>query len=250
MNVLMGNLYKWFHGYVSSYYSEDRDIQENIVLKETHTIKVAQNSIRLASELGLSQGDQQLAEIIGLLHDIGRFKQYYIYRTFRDSKSENHALLGLSEIKNLDLIQLLVPEDRECLTFSIGNHNAISIPANASPRQQLFARIVRDADKLDIFRVLAPTLIYSDGQGYSEIFAKSLLTGEQCDYSCMKTADDRKLIRLSWIYDINYSWTMKQIIKEGYVDEILKTLPDNEKLRYAASRLKEFMKVKAFKKSY
>lgn len=244
MQTFIHSLYEWFSKYVHSFYSNDHDVQANITLKEVHTLEVAQNCRQLAGHLGLPPADQQLAEIIGLLHDIGRFKQYAIYRTFRDSISENHALLGLKEIAGLELLKQLNPEARACLEFAVAHHNSIAIPANSQERLQLFARLIRDADKLDIFRVLSPTIQPSDGAGYTALFVEGLLSGSQCDYSYMKTADDRKLVRLSWLYDIHYAWTLKRIVEQGYVEELIASLPDDPKIIKAVLLLQRYIQRK------
>ena len=244
MQLFIQELTNWIKDYVESFYSDDGDIQANIQLKEVHTQQVAMNCRYLAESLGLPKHEQQLAEIIGLLHDIGRFKQYEVYRTFRDSISENHAMLGLKEIADLALLDKLSLADRACLDFAMINHNAIAIADNGLERQKLFARIIRDADKLDIYRVLSPTIRPSDHQGYTQLYAEGLMAGKQCDNSFIRTADDRKLVRLTWLYDINYGWTMKNIVKRGYVKELVDSLPDDPNIMQAVRTLQSYIQAK------
>ncbi|QJW49362.1 HD domain-containing protein [bacterium BFN5] len=244
MQLFIQELTNWIRDYIESFYSSDRDIQANIQLKEVHTQQVALNCRSLAENLGLPKNEQQLAEIIGLLHDIGRFKQYAVYQTFRDSISENHATLGLKEIAGLALLDKLSSTDRACLEFAIINHNTIAITDNGLERQKLFARIIRDADKLDIYRVLSPTIRPSDHQGYTQLYAEGLMAGKQCDNSFIRTADDRKLVRLTWLYDIHYGWTMKNIIKRGYVKELVDSLPDDPNIMQAVRTLQSYIRAK------
>ncbi|GBG58585.1 hypothetical protein SPFL3102_03402 [Sporomusaceae bacterium FL31] len=244
MQRFIEELTNWIKDYVESFYSVDGDILTNIQLKEDHTRQVALNCRYLAENLGLPKHEQQLAEIIGLLHDIGRFKQYAVYRTFRDSISENHAMLGLKEIAGLPLLDKLSLTDRACLNFAIINHNAIAIAEEGLERQKLFARIIRDADKLDIYRVLSPTIRPSDDQGYTPLYAEGLMAGKQCDNSYIRTADDRKLVRLTWLYDIHYVWTMKNIVKQGYVKELVDSLPDDPKIMQAVQTLQSYIQAK------
>ena len=49
---------------------------ENIDRKQQHSLRVMKISNQLAKELELNEEQIQLATLIGLLHDIGRFKQY------------------------------------------------------------------------------------------------------------------------------------------------------------------------------
>ncbi len=47
-------------------------------LKVVHTYHVADNARNIAEKLKLSKEDIELAELIGLLHDIGRFEELKI----------------------------------------------------------------------------------------------------------------------------------------------------------------------------
>ncbi|MEJ2655934.1 MAG: HD domain-containing protein, partial [Desulfobacterales bacterium] len=88
----------WFDTYVAGFYTEDSIYNSTIRLKEKHTEHVCRNMIMLGKAQGLSDQEMVLAEAMGLFHDIGRFKQYAVYGTFKDMESENHALLGLREL--------------------------------------------------------------------------------------------------------------------------------------------------------
>ena len=88
--------------------------------------------------------------MIGLFHDVGRFYQFTVYRTFNDALSENHAKLGLKVIKDLPFIAKLDEEDLATLKFAIGNHNAKEIAPTENQRHLAFAKLIRDADKIDI----------------------------------------------------------------------------------------------------
>ncbi|MFQ7536605.1 MAG: HD domain-containing protein [Clostridium sp.] len=60
-----------FQNYVGAYDIRD----ERIALKIVHSYKVAEIAKELAVHQSCSQEDVELAELIGLLHDIGRFEQ-------------------------------------------------------------------------------------------------------------------------------------------------------------------------------
>ncbi|WP_110953668.1 HD domain-containing protein [Anaerosinus massiliensis] len=244
MKDLFQDMLVWTESYIQSFYTSEENIQANIILKQEHTNYVIQNCKSLAKVLKLSTHDEILAMIIGLFHDIGRFKQYSIYQTFNDRLSENHALLGLKEIKNLTLLRQLSSEDREIFEFAIANHNAIEIQNTENERAYLFAKIIRDADKLDIYRVLEPTLIPSDGSGYSDKFMKSFLEGIQCDYSDIKTQDDRKLVRLLWVYNMYFAWTIRQLLARKHIENIIKCLPENEITKKGIENLNTYIKTR------
>ena len=100
-------MHSWVSEYIQTFYSDDIEIHRAILLKEEHTQNVTFISRELAKHLKLSVHDQILAEMIGLFHDIGRFKQFTLYRTFNDALSENHAILGLKVIAELDFFKEL-----------------------------------------------------------------------------------------------------------------------------------------------
>ena len=238
-------LKKWFTHYLASFYLLDEDIRKHVALKEEHTYKVMEHSRALAEWLGLAQEDIFLAECIALFHDIGRFEQYKVYRTFVDHKSVDHAQLGLEIIGSLTQLNCLTPEERQLFNFAIANHNTMKLPDGMDVRLELFATMIRDADKLDIYRVLSGQLTAPSPQGYSPAIARDLLAGVQSSYTEMKTPDDRKLMRLSWVYDINYTWTLRRVREAGYIEEILRYLPPTPEIGEVVVKLKRYINLKA-----
>lgn len=245
MDDLLLEMQQWVRQYIKGFYTDDADIQENIIRKEEHTDYVVKISAELAKNLNLNEHDVLLAKMIGLFHDIGRFHQYAVYRTFNDRISVNHALYGLGIIEDLTLLKRLYQEDLQVFKFAIANHNAINIDENGNKREVFFAKIIRDADKLDIYRVLEPLITPDDGSEYSPVFVQSFLKGEQCDFAHMKTTADRKLVRLLWMYNINFPWTMQKLIERKYAEGIIKKLPNNEITRKGKAVLREYMTKKA-----
>ena len=265
MKSLWQEMQRWMTSYMKSFYKpedvakakshleiksnktiffDDAQIIDGIVLKEIHTWKVMHNCEMLAQHLGLNEHDKLLAAMIGLFHDVGRFYQFTVYRTFNDALSENHAKLGLKVLDKLDLMQKLPPDDLAVLRFAIGNHNAKVIAPTDDKRKLSFAKLIRDADKIDIYRVLKPYLEPTDGTGCSPDFLQLFIEGKQCDYTKMRTQDDRKLVRLMWIYDIYYSWSLQQILKQNYVEDIIGKLPQDDKMQLGFDRLRAYIKQK------
>ncbi len=251
MHELLKRMHEWMSRYMKSFYSDDAEVQRGILIKEKHTGYVTANCIELAKFLKLSTHDAELAEIIGLFHDVGRFRQYSIYKTFNDADSEDHADLALKVIDELEFFKELSAPDYELVRFAIQNHNKKTIAPTDDARKLLFAKIIRDADKLDIYRVLEPFLaqanadkmpnfIKSAGNLVADIspdFVENFVTGNQADYTKIRTNGDRKIVRLMWIYDVNYSWTMRKIVERGYIDKIVANLPMDERVAEGVRRL-------------
>lgn len=241
----------WFDGYVKSFYSGETATQAGIILKENHTRRVCRNMVNIGASLALEAEDLVLAETIALFHDIGRFRQFALHRTFNDRRTENHALLGLRELDRAGVLSGLVLEDRDVITRAIGCHNMLDLPGDLPERHLLFARLIRDADKLDILEMSAvqfdrPVVksFLPDTPGYSPVLVDNLLQQRRCSYDEIKNANDRKLLLLSWIYDINFPYTLSEIDRNGYMKKIADDLPGTEEIRAVRRHLQEYLNTK------
>ena len=252
MRKILNEMHEWMNKYMKSFYTDDEEVMRGILVKETHTGYVTTNCIELAKNLKLSEHDIELAEIIGLFHDVGRFKQYQIYKTFNDADSEDHADLGVKVISELEFFKKISAEDFEIIKFAIQQHNKKEIEKNSDERKILFTKIIRDADKLDIYRVLEPYLndsnldkmpnfIKSTDASISSDFVQNFIDGNQADYNKMRTYGDRKIVRLMWVYNINFKWTMKKILERGYIEKIISNLPIDDKIQLGIDRLKNYV---------
>ena len=121
-------LKKWFVDYVAGFYTDNSTDNSTIRLKEKHTERVCENIILLGKSLALSDEEMVLTETMALFHDVGRFKQYAIYGTFKDVDSENHALLGIRELVAYNVLDICTKDERKWITKAIANHNAVTIP--------------------------------------------------------------------------------------------------------------------------
>ncbi len=253
---LLQEMHVWMGQYMRSFHTDDEEVMQGIRIKEIHTGYVTRIAVELAGHLELTPHNVQLAEIMGLFHDVGRFRQYCLYQTFNDAQSEDHATLGLKVLDELPFMKQLAPADESLVRFAIGNHNKKEIEQTDDRRKIFFAKLLRDADKLDIYRVLAPFIRpenadkapkFVQGADSDQInpdFVQDFLAGRQADYRKLRTQGDRKIVRLMWIYDINFSWTLREIVKRGYVDLILRYLPAQPELEPGIARLKAYIEKK------
>lgn len=258
MRELLTQMHDWMARYMKSFYSDDEEVQQGILIKEKHTGYVTANCVELAKFLNLSTHDTELAEIIGLFHDVGRFRQYSIYKTFNDADSEDHADLALKVIDELEFFKELSAQDYEIVKFAIQNHNKKTVAPTNDERKNLFAKIIRDADKLDIYRVLEPFLAQENADkmpnfikgktrpDISPDFVENFVTGKQADYKEIRTNGDRKIVRLMWLYDVNFSWTMRKIVERGYIEKIISNLPMDERVAEGVCQLKAYVEKRLF----
>lgn len=130
-----------------------------IWLKVVHTFKVAENCDRIGNSLCLKGDDADLAWLLGLLHDFGRFEQVRRYNTFSDAASVDHAELGADILFKEGFLKDYIPDGMSedsirILETAIRLHNKLALPEGLDERTELFCNIIRDADKADIFRVI------------------------------------------------------------------------------------------------
>lgn len=231
-------LKEWFVQYVSGYYTGQSEHGRNIRLKEDHTHRVCQNILLLCSSLNLPLTDSCLAEAISIFHDIGRFEQYHRYQTFNDIKSENHAYLGLQVMAKHRVLSGRDLQDRRTLTRAIAYHNAATLPDHAPERELMFMKLIRDADKLDIWKVVIDyyrersvnpnKTIEWDLPDSSECSPKALdalREGRFARIQDMKTLNDFKLLQISWAFDLNFKKSFQILRDRQYIERIAETLP-------------------------
>ena len=246
---------RWFSDYMKSFYSPNKEDQKNISLKEKHTFNVCKNMIEITGELGSSDKDMMLAEVIALFHDIGRFPQYAKYKTFRDRKSVNHGFLGAQTLLEEKILQDLPDKEQELIIKAVRFHNAFSIPKVEGEDSVFFIKLIKDADKLDIWRVFleyydapeeerasAVGFGLRDITGYSEEILSCILRGQMASLSLLKSLNDFKLMQLSWVYDLHYKPSFRLLSERAYIDKIISHLPQDEGIQKASIVLKKFVK--------
>jgi len=246
---------EWFKKYVAGCYCNNPRHEAWIRLKENHTFRVYEKIIRIGQSLNLAGEDISLAGAIGLFHDVGRFRQIERYSTFNDSKSENHAALGIKVIEEAGVLLNLPEMDQHLIKKAIELHNLRDLPEDLPDRCLLFARLIRDADKLDILEVFTRYYTVKDNDyssaldsylpdtpGYSSVLINNILNGERCNYSDIKNRNDRKLLNLSWVYDINFTYTLSEIVKNEYIEKIIGTLPETDDINAIYKNIRAYTK--------
>lgn len=251
-NIELQNLKSWFSQYYNQFTSRNSVHREAYRLKISHSVKVSGICAEIARSLNMNSGDIALAETIGLFHDIGRFEQFRLYKTFLDKKSEDHAELGVKVIQECQILNHLDTEIREIIEKAISYHNRLKIPDEESPRAMLFSKLIRDADKLDIFDLVS---IYYNGNGrsavieldlpdepgYSRSMLSDLFNNKLADMKKMRTLNDFKLLQLGWIYDLNFPITIQRIREGRYLEAIRKSLPVSEDIDTLMVHLNEYL---------
>ena len=214
-----------FKRYVENYNPKD----EKIKIKINHIERVAEISKKIAQNLKLSEEEIQLAELIGLLHDIGRFEQIRLYNTFNDKDSINHGEFAVKILFEDGLIRKFIETDKydKIIKLAIINHNRTYIEEGLTERELLHAKIIRDADKTDIYSVLISenkkTIWGKEDlskEKISDEIYREYIEDRRINYKERKTCADILVCHFNYVFDLNFEST-KQIIKENkYIDKL------------------------------
>ena len=201
----------------------------------------------------MSEEEKYLAKIIALYHDIGRFKQYQEYQTFSDYKSKDHGSLGVEVIKENKLVEDLKQDYQNIIYKAIEQHNKAVIDQDyfASEKEILFAKLIRDADKLDIFNIFVERYengsqkdfiikLSTDPKISDEVYEK-VLNKEAINYDKLETLNDLKMMQLSWVYDINFDKTIEIIKDRKYIDTIYNSMKKTEEVEHVYNEIKSYM---------
>ena len=231
-----------FETFIKQYDLDDFDIQR----KYHHSYRVAQNSYTLAQGLGLSQADQSLAYWIGLLHDLGRFEQITKYHTYNDIVSIDHASYSNALLFEQNMIEAfpIATKDYNVVSFAIENHNKYKIAATTDDRAQLFAQIIRDADKRDILQMIRTGEIQiREDQAIREDFLVQFEKRQPIQFQGAFNRTEHVLILLAFIFDFQFPMTDTWLEESKFLDFLEERLTRKE-LQAAISLVKTYQKTK------
>jgi hypothetical protein len=241
----------WFDKFVAGFYGSDEYINANIKLKEEHSGRVCAEMLYLADQLHLEGNQRLLAETIALFHDVGRFPQFAKYRTYVDPKSINHCLLGVEVLQKEKVLSQLPDDERQTIETAIRYHGEKELPNNLAGDTLLFSKMIRDADKLDIFNVVIKAYIQKredpdnfkleiempDEPGFTPEVLDAILTGGRVDYKALRSWNDMKLCILGWVYDVNFVPTLRRLKQRRHLETIFEFLPDIPDIRKAREKI-------------
>ncbi|MCF8076210.1 MAG: HD domain-containing protein [Desulfotignum sp.] len=234
----------WFDQYVAGFTAgEDTapDLVTNIHLKKDHSERVVKEMAWMAAQLDLDNKARDLAAVMALFHDIGRFEQYARYRTFVDHRSANHAELGVKVLRQHRVLDGLPPDQADLICRVISYHNRAALPDDDTEECLFYARMLRDADKLDIWRVLidhyqrqdrdnnpAVELGLPDTPDISDRVFAHVVNAQIVEARHIRNLNDFKLLQIGWVFDINFLPALQQVKDRGYIEAICRTLPPSD----------------------
>ena len=246
----------WFADYTSDFFADDAFVNANLKLKEEHTFRVCREIRYLAEELDLRESERLLAETIALFHDVGRYSQFAEYRTFSDAESVPHGPLAVRVLGEHNVLDGIDSRDRTIIEEAVRLHAVMKVSDDTDEDVAMFAKLIRDADKLDIYHLVAVVAEkprdeseedlminwYERREGYSDEVVRAVLAREPVSYNIAKTYNDMRIMQLAWVYDLNFRPTFAKLKHEGYLEKMVESLPDTPEIRQVARQVLGYVK--------
>jgi hypothetical protein len=128
-----------------------------------------------------------------------------------------------------------------------------------------FLRLIRDADKLDIWRIfleffqadendrpMGAVLGLPDTAGYSTEVLSSIQESKVVSHGLLKNLNDFKLLLTSWVFDLNFQPSFELVKEKGYIEKFFALLPRTDDILKASNLINDFVsgKTKAFCQSF
>jgi len=241
---LLNDYEKWFAGYTADVrsrisganFNELSAVLDEVDLKIEHTYLVKDRTKEIAQWLKLSERDIEIAAIIGLFHDLGRFRQALQFGTMDDRVTGSHGEMSADIFLQDVPKDGLSAEEIQIIASALRYHNVFSLPSELTGRSLMFAQIARDGDKLDIYRFYTDGKdkrgfrhIMSEEEGdYSPDMVEGVLSGKNMRISGIHNKNDRILMQISMVYNMNFGYTFRYMLEKDYLafltenrDEIL-----------------------------
>ena len=230
---------QWFTDYTAARRKDlpahDTALREEYDTKATHTLKVQSRAEEIARWLGLSGEDFKIASLCGLFHDLGRFEQAVCFGTMDDRRTGSHGDLSEKAFRRDVPLEGggLTESSFGLIAAALRYHNLFQLPEGLSDPPLLFAKLTRDADKLDILQFLMDAHTgrekqvfrfvqekYNiDGDPNPELLA-AVLRGENLNASMVRNRLDRMLLELSLIFDLNFGISFQRTLEMRYVEAL------------------------------
>lgn len=214
-----------FLKYTEKYNLNDKKIKG----KQLHSLRVMKISEKIAKSINLSEEKVEVAALIGLLHDIARFEQYTKYHTYNDLDSIDHGDFGVQILEKYLRNYIETDKYDNIIKEAIRNHNKYQISEEITDEEKLFAKIIRDADKIDILYEAVTQFWIGEEQQIEKLkisedeireFKKLKLMKNKKEQKVKNTIED--IIRtIAIIFDINFEISFQILKEKDYINKIL-----------------------------
>ena len=248
---MLSELTRLYDAYVDSFRGPDGKLPSMMRLKRMHTAFVVRNAELIADGEGFSGAEREVALSAALLHDTGRYEQLRRYNTFKDSESVDHAVFShdivvekgwLEDVLGKSKSEVEVEQRKDIILKAVLYHNRRDLPKEiADPHSastpflrllSLASHTVRDADKLDIFRVLEDQVAHCDWRHDCRAFwnlpvaappnpevLKAIRERRAVDYQHIASLADFVLIQVGWmVTGLRFATSRRLCRERGHLD--------------------------------
>lgn len=237
----------WFAAYAERQYARCSGDVAPLRLKHDHTFAVLGHARRIAAEDVTEPLTARACLLAALYHDVARFEQYLRYATFRDRDSRNHGLWGAAILRREGCLDGESAAVRRLVRAAVALHNRYALPARLPAEVTLVAQVVRDADKLDILRVMdehlsgprpyCPTVVLGlpdDPDKVGDIVLDDALAGRVAAYADLKSVNDFRVLLGTWLNDMHFPCSRRLFAASPHAARLIADLPSSGP--YAAVR--------------
>ena len=228
----LDTLTRLYDGYVDTYREPDGVLPPMMQLKRTHTGFVVKNARLIADGERFDALAREVAVSAALLHDTGRYEQLRVYNTFKDSDSVDHAVFSHDIVKDKGWLTAAGSPRPDAILAAVLYHNRRELPEGLDELTLAASHTVRDADKLDIFRVLQDNIANTDWRKDSRAFwnlaidvppnpvvVESIERREPVDYQNIKSLSDFVMIQVGWMVSgLHFATTRRLCAERGHLD--------------------------------
>lgn len=231
----------WFRAYAAAERAREQENPAPLELKEQHTAGVLRHARAIVAEEVFSPAEARAALLAALYHDVARFEQYRIFRTFRDPLSRNHGQWGVCILKREARLAAETPEIRRLTLATVGLHNRYALPAQLPESFCRVTCVVRDADKLDILRVMDENLHHPDAATRTAVlslpdtpgqYSPRVLEDAQADrvaaYADLSSVNDFRVLLGTWLNDLHFTTSRRRFLQEGHARRLVEELPQDD----------------------
>ncbi len=240
----------WFSEYAALERSRELGDASPIDLKIKHTFRVLQYARRIVEGEDFPLHLRRACLLAALYHDVARFEQYLNYHTFRDKESIDHGRLGVVILKREKRMAMELSPIPHIVFSAVGLHNRFALPQNLPEDIRLACLVVRDADKLDILRIMDthlsgqkpynPTVVLrlpDISDLASPAVMAAVMENRIAAYSDLQSVNDFRLLLGSWLHDMHFPASREHFLSDGHARHLVEGLPDSPSYFQAKSHL-------------
>lgn len=230
----------WFQDYARKQRALETGDAGPMDLKLRHSLEVLRTARVIVAESPMAPELRRACLLAALYHDVARFEQYRRYRTFRDRESCNHGLMGVKILKRERRLEEEPPLLRRRVLAAVGLHNRFTLPPALPGETAVVAHVVRDADKLDILRVMHETLcgprpyhptvvlgLPDSPDLVSDAVLRAAREQRVASYADLRSVNDLRVLLGTWLFDMHFAASRRQFAADGHARSLLEGLPEN-----------------------